>query len=80
MLAVDEKYSPKLDLYNVAKGTVGRMKIKKDLFKRRPLKVGDVITIYDFDKRPARMYVNGKSVINPSVQEIWLKEYKILSA
>lgn len=80
VLAVDEKYSPKLDLYNVAKGTVGRMKIKKDLFKRRPLKVGDVITIYDFDKRPARMYVNGKSVINPSVQEIWLKEYKILSA
>lgn len=78
VLEVDDKYSPKIQLFNVSKGTVGMMKVKKDLFKRRPLAVGDVIEVYDFDRKPARKYVGGRSVINPSVYDLWLKEYKIL--
>lgn len=78
VLAVDDKYSPKIQLYNVAKGTVGVMKIRKDLYKKMPLKTGDVVTLYDYDKKPARKYVGGKSVINPGVYDLWIKSYKIL--
>ena len=78
VLEVDEKYSLKIRLFNVAKGTVGMMKVRKDLYNKRPLAAGDVIEVYDFDKKPARKYVGGRSVVNPGVYDIWLKEYKIL--
>ena len=79
VLEVDDKYSPKLRLYNVAKGTVGMMKMRKDLFKKNPLQVGDVVELLDYDERQARRFVGGKSVINPGVFELWITDYKILN-
>lgn len=79
VLEVDDKYSPKLRLYNVSKGTVGVMKMKKDLFKKNPLQVGDVVELRDYEERQARRYVGGKSVINPGVFELWITAYKILN-
>ena len=79
VLAVDDKYSPKIQLYNVSKGTVGLMKIRKDLYKKNPLKVGDVVLLRDYEKKPARKFVGGKSVINPDVYDFWIHDYKILN-
>ncbi len=79
VLAVDEKYSPKIEMYNVSRGTVGMMKIKKDQFKKNPLSVGDVVEIMGYDTRQARKFVGGKSVVNPGVYDFWLKSYKKIS-
>lgn len=79
VLDVDDKYSPKLQLYNVAKGTVGMMKIRKNLYQKQPLKVGDVVELHGYETKPARKFVGGKSVVNPGVHDLWLKDYKIIS-
>lgn len=79
VLDVDDKYSPKLQLYNVAKGTVGMMKIRKNLYQKQPLKVGDVVQLHGYETKPARKFVGGKSVVNPGVHDLWLKDYKIIS-
>lgn len=78
VLDVDEKYTPKVRLYNVAKGTIGVMRVKKAKFAACPVKKGDVLRIYEFDKRPARRYQGGKSVVDPDRFDIWLYEYTIL--
>lgn len=78
VLEVDDKYSPKLRLYNVAKGTVGQMKMKKNLFKKNPLKVGDIVLLKDYDESPVRKYSGGKSVIVPGMFDLWITDYKIL--
>ena len=77
VIAVDEKYSPKIHLYNLSKGTVGVMKIRKNLFTKNPLKVGDVVKLTEYDKRPARKFVGGKSVVNPGVYDLWITGYEI---
>ena len=76
VLEVDDKYSPKIRLYNVAKGTVGMMKMKKDVYKRNPLAIGDVLVLKDYDKKPARRYVGGKSVVNPGVFDLWILKFE----
>lgn len=76
VLDIDDKYSPKIQLYNVAKGTVGMMKMKKDAFKKNPLAVGDVLTLKDYDKKPARKFSGGKSVINPGVFDLWILKFE----
>lgn len=80
VLEVDDKYSPKIRLYNVAKGTVGLMKVKKPLFKKDPFKEGDVIDLLGWQQKPAYQYKDGKSSIKPGVFDLWIQEYKILPA
>ena len=79
VLAVDEKYSPKIEMYNVSRGTVGTMKVKKDQFKKNPLAVGDVVEIMGYDTRQARKFIGGRSVASPGVYDFWLKSYKKIS-
>lgn len=75
VLDVDEKYSPKVRLYNIAAGTVGIMKIRKATYKWRPLQPGDVITLLSWQKKPAYHYSNGKPTVRPGVFDLWLEEY-----
>lgn len=78
VLDVEEKSSVKVSLYNVAKGTVGDMFVKKASFAKNPLKSGDVIHIDDFYPAPARRYVGGKSVIDPDRKVNWLTIYQVI--
>lgn len=80
VLDVDTKYSPKIKLYNISSGTVGVMKLRKAEFNKDPLTVGDIIWVKGWQKKPARMFVDGKSVIRPGVSDLWLTSYEILKA
>ena len=75
VLDVDEKYSPKLKLYNIAKGTIGQMKIRKADFANQPLEVGSMIRLDEWKKKPARRYENGKSVVIPDKYDFWIERY-----
>ncbi len=80
MLDVDDKYSPKIKLYNVAKGTVGLMKVRKPDYASAPMKVGNVIDLLRWEQKPAYQYVDGRRSIKPGIYDLWIREYKILSA
>ncbi len=80
ILEVDDRFSPKLRLYNIASGTVGVMKIKKPLFRYRPLHPGDVIDLLGWQKKPACQYADGKLQPKPGVYDLWIEDYKILQA
>ena len=78
VLEVDDKYSPKIKLYNVAKGTVGIMKVRKPVYKKAPLQEGDVIDLLSWQQKPAYQYKDGKATVKPGVFDLWIQEYKIL--
>ena len=82
VIDVDEKYSPKVSLYNVAEGTTGIMKIRKKHFELYPLKKGDIIKIVYWENKPKYTYaeVNGKRQAQkiPGQFELWLEEYRKL--
>ena len=75
VLDVDERYSPKLRLYNIAKGTVGVMKVRKDTFRQQAVQPGDVIRLIEWRKKPAYQYIDGKQSIRPGVVDLWIEEY-----
>ena len=72
VLEVDTKYSPRLQLYSVATGKKGQMKVTKKLYSECPLKAGDWIRIVNWSPKEAY----GK----PGIIEQWINAYnKILS-
>ena len=80
VLDVDEKFSPKLRMYNVASGTVGVMKVKKALYKQQPVQAGNVIHLGDWIKSPASYYAEGRRMIRPGVFDLWIRAYEIIGA
>lgn len=75
VLEVDDRYSPKLRLYNLASGAIGTVKIKKATYQEQPLAVGDLIRLQDWQRRPAYAYVGGKAMRREGVHEIWMQKY-----
>ena len=80
VIDVDDKYSPKIKLYNVSKGTVGTMKVKKPIYKKDPMQTGNVIFMIDWQQKQAFSFKDGKPQPKPGVYDNWLTKYKIVSA
>lgn len=79
VIEVDDKYSPKIKLYNVSNGNVGLMKMRKPMFKQNPVSEGDQIDLTKWVRKPAYQYVDGKQMIKPGVFELWIQGYQIIS-
>ena len=79
ILEVDDKYSPKIKMYNIARGTVGTMKMRKPLFKANPLAEGQVIDLKQWQRKPAYQYVDGKQTVKPGVYDFWIQDYSVLT-
>lgn len=77
-LEVDDKYSPKIKLYNVYNGNIGLMKIKKPLYKLSPINEGDIIHLDLWTKKPAYQYSDGKSRVKPGVFDLWIDQFSRL--
>lgn len=77
VLAVDSKYSPKIELYNISKGTRGLMKARKPYFQKNPVAVGDLLTIVRWHPDQAYSFSDGKRVVKPGVKDLWLDEYRV---
>ena len=79
VLYVDAKYSPKVKLYNIARGTIGQMKVLKKTFEKDPLEVGSILNLTEWKKKPKMQY-DGKAVIRvPDKYDYWMERYvKIL--
>ena len=78
VLEVDDKYSPKMKLYNVAKGTVGVMKVRKPIYQKAPVKEGNVIRLIGWKRKPAYQYIDGKQTVKDGVFDLWISEYEVI--
>ncbi len=78
VLDVDDRYSPKLRLYNLATGSVGLMKVKKADYKEQPVFAGNMVHLLHWERRPAYQFIGGKPKKKPGVTDLWLQEYAVL--
>lgn len=79
VIEVDEKYSPKLKLYNLANGNTGVMKMRKASYAKAPIHAGDRIKLMDWSRQPAYLYSDGKPVKREGIYELWLTNYEKMS-
>lgn len=70
-------YSPKITLYPLANGNTFQVKIKKTIFKKHPLKRGDIIKVVDSDHQYKMKKVEGEWVKSTTEKEWWINEYKV---
>lgn len=80
VMDIDTKFSPKLNLYCLAKGTTGIMKVSKWAFEKYPIETGDVIYINKSKKRSQKIFKDGKFIENEDVKEYWIEEYTIANS
>lgn len=83
VLEVNERYSPRITLYNLLKGTTGVMKVKKERYRLEPLKAGDIIAIQEWTQRPKYRFVpasdggKGKPAPVPGQFDLWMLAYRL---
>lgn len=77
VVAVNDKFSVQLTLYNPRTGVTGFMRVKKNTFAQKPLKPGQIISIGRWQARPLYTYVQGQHIPVPGQQELWLLDYQL---
>lgn len=66
-------------LYNISKGTQGVLRIRKSEYEKSPLKVGDIISIHSWNKKPSYAFINDKPVKVDGKFTLWLESYSIVA-
>jgi len=76
---IEIKYSPKIEIYCLAKGTTATLKIRKNLFENNPINPGDIVLCKYFEKKNSvRKTESGWEDI-PDKFDIWLTGYEIVN-
>ena len=73
---IDDKYSIKVKLYSIQRGTSGLIRISKKDY--HPMAAGSCICIEKFQNRPKYIYSKGQRTEVPGEKEIWVTNYKVL--
>lgn len=76
VIDVDAKYSPKVTMYNLSRGTKGLMKVRKPYFNKNQLSVGDIVEIIRWHPEQAYSFANGQRTVKPGVTDLWMDEYR----
>lgn len=76
VLEVDDRYSPKIRLYNIATGRTGVMKLKKAVFNAQPLESGSILRLLAWERKPSYRYVDGKAKPDREHMELWITRYE----
>ena len=76
VLEVDDRYSPKIRLYNIATGRTGMMKLKKAAFNAQPLESGSILRLLAWERKPSYRYVDGKAKPDRQHMELWITRYE----
>lgn len=74
--SIDDKYSVKLNLYNIRRGTTGLVKVAKKDY--HVVSEGSCIMIENFKKSPKYSYNKGVRTIVPGETEIWVTNYRVI--
>ena len=73
---IDDKYSIKLNLYNIRRGTSGMVKVAKKDY--HTVGEGSCIRIDNYRKSPKYSYNKGVKTIVPGEMDIWITNYKVI--
>ena len=74
--SIDDKYTTKLELYSIQRGTTGLVKVAKKHY--HAVAEGSCIQIVKFRKGPKYTYNKGVKTLIPGENEIWLTDYNVL--
>lgn len=74
--SIDDKYTIKLNLYNIRRGTTGIVKVAKKDY--HAVGEGSCIKIDNFRKSPKYSYSKGVKSIVPGETEIWVTNYHVM--
>ena len=74
--SIDDKYSIKMTLYSIPRGTTGLVKVAKKDY--HTVAEGSCIKIEKFRKGPKYSYNKGVKTIVPGETEIWVTNYKVM--
>lgn len=75
VIDVDDKYSPRLTLYSLSTGKTGEMKVKKPYYTKNKVNTGDIITVTEWIKKPARTFQDGQMIPVKGKFELWIDSY-----
>lgn len=76
VLSIDDKFTVKMNLYNIRRGTTGLVKVaKKDYHS---VAEGSCISIENYRKGQRYTYSKGIRTIVPGEYDIWLTNYKVM--
>ena len=74
--SIDDKYTIKLNLYNIRRGTTGLVKVAKKDY--HTVAEGSCIRIENFRKGPKYTYSKGVKTLVPGETEIWVTNYNVV--
>ena len=75
-LDLNVEYSPRLKLYALANGNTIPVKISKKIYKKNPIRRGDIVKVEQQYKKP-KMKKVGDEWVETDEKEWWISEYKI---
>ena len=75
---VNTTYSPVVEVYSLGKGTMGTLKVKKNDFRNKPIRVGDVIFANTIDKKQ-KVKKEGKEYIEIEGYVYWISNYDLVT-
>jgi DNA polymerase-3 subunit alpha len=80
VIGVNTKFSPRLQLFSLASGTMIEVKIQKRLFEPNPIEEGMIIYCSSFEKKAAVKYVDGQFQEDLSKPPVWwVTSYRIVT-
>ena len=72
-------FSPRLQVYCLANGSILDVKVQKKLFNGQKIKTGDLVIIEAYKYSPKfKMGENGKWIKDYKEKELWINKYKII--
>ena len=74
--SIDDKYTFKMYLYNIKRGTTGMVKVAKKDY--RVVGEGSCIKIEKYRKGPKYTYSKGQKTLVPGESEIWVTDYRVM--
>ena len=77
---LDTKFAPRLEMYSLEKGTGKHiLKIKKSVFEKKPVRIGDVLLLGDIRKEPKTVKGENGFVKVEGEWVWWIYDYDIVS-
>ena len=76
IMEIDDKYTPKVKMYSIQRGTTGTVKIAKKDYKT--MAVGSCIRVHNSKLSQKYSYKNGTRTPIPGEKEIWLTDYSVI--
>ncbi len=78
VMDINTKFAPRAELYCLNNSNCASMKIKKNIYKKKPFNKDDIILIKKSSHKPQTQYIDGQYVPIAGTKEYWIDDYEIV--